>query len=101
MEEIIMLFIGIVIAIMGIINMTGNISTVHSYNRRRVREEDVPKYGKAVGLGTLIIGVAIIVGYILTLWEQVDLRSYVLLSGLVIGLAFILYAQFKYNKGIF
>jgi len=55
MDHIALLILGIFIAIIGIVNIMGNISTIHSYNRRKVREEDVPKYGRAVGTGTLII----------------------------------------------
>ena len=57
MDNIALLILGIFISVIGIVNMTGNISTIHSYNRRKVKEEDVPKYGRAVGTGTLIIGV--------------------------------------------
>mgnify|MGYP001034530108 CR=1 FL=1 len=48
MENIIMLILGVFISVMGIVNIKGNISTIHSYNRRRVKEEDIPKYGKVV-----------------------------------------------------
>lgn len=46
MENIIMLILGVFISVMGIVNIKGNISTIHSYNRRKVKEEDIPKYGK-------------------------------------------------------
>lgn len=38
--------LGVFISVMGIVNIKGNISTIHSYNRRKVKEEDIPKYGK-------------------------------------------------------
>ena len=60
MENIMLLILGVFISVMGIINIKGNISTIHSYNRRKVKEEDVPKYGKAVGTGTLIIGISLV-----------------------------------------
>lgn len=44
MDNIALLILGIFISVIGIVNMTGNISTIHSYNRRRVKEEDVPKW---------------------------------------------------------
>ena len=44
MENIIMLILGVFISVVGIVNIKGNISTIHSYNRRRVKEEDIPKY---------------------------------------------------------
>ena len=49
--------LGILIIIIGIVNMTGNISTLHSYHRHRVRPEDIKPFGRLVGLGTLLIGV--------------------------------------------
>ena len=46
-----LLILGIFLSVLGIVNIMGNISTIHAYNRRRVKEEDVPKYGRAVGAG--------------------------------------------------
>ena len=39
-----LLIIGIAFSVIGIVNIKGNISTVHSYNRRKVTEEDVPTH---------------------------------------------------------
>lgn len=100
MDYIVLPFLGVFISAIGIMNIRGNISTIHSYNRKKVREEDVPKYGKAVGTGTLIIGVALIAAFAATFWSE-KTASFIVISAAVIGLAFILYAQFKYNKGIF
>lgn len=100
MENLTLLVLGIFISVLGIVNIKGNISTIHSYNRRKVKEEDVPKYGKAVGTGTLIIGAAFVVSYIASFWSEVMI-AFICLPAVVVGLAFILYAQFKYNKGLF
>ena len=100
MDNIALLILGIFISVIGIVNMTGNISTIHSYNRRKVKEEDVPKYGRAVGIGTLIIGVSLIAAFVTTFWSETAM-SFIVIPALVIGLGFILYAQFKYNNGIF
>ena len=100
MDNIALLILGIFISVIGIVNMTGNISTIHSYNRRKVKEEDVPKYGRAVGTGTLIIGVSLIAAFVTTFWSETAM-SFIVIPALVIGLGFILYAQFKSNKGIF
>ena len=56
MKDILLLVLGVFITGIGLVNMMGNISTIHSYNRKNVKEEDVPAYGKTVGLGTVIIG---------------------------------------------
>ena len=99
MDNLMLLILGVFISIIGIVNIKGNISTVHSYNRRKVSEEDIPKYGKVVGTGTLIIG-AFIIAYFTTFWSNIII-GFILIPAVVIGLAFILYAQIKYNHGIF
>ena len=100
MENIIMLILGVFISVVGIVNIKGNISTIHSYNRRKVKEEDIPKYGKAVGTGTLIMGTSLVLGFIASLWSE-EMIADIVLIGVVVGLGFILYGQFKYNGGFF
>ena len=100
MENIIMLILGVFISVVGIVNIKGNISTIHSYNRRKVKEEDIPKYGKTVGTGTLIIGISLVLGFIVSFWSEIII-DYIILPAVIVGLGFILYGQFKYNKGIF
>ena len=100
MDHVLLLVLGIFISILGIVNIKGNISTIHSYNRRKVKEEDIPKYGKAVGTGTLVIGVSLVLAYLITFWNDTAI-DYIVLPAMVIGLAFILYGQIKYNHGIF
>lgn len=100
MEHLLLLVLGIFLSVLGIVNIKGNISTIHSYNRRKVKEEDVPKYGRTVGTGTLIIGAALALAYFITLWNE-EVIDLIILPALVVGLAFILYGQIKYNHGIF
>ena len=87
------LVLGIIIIIIGIMNMKGNISTLHSYHRKRVKEEDRLPFGRLVGFGTIIIGISLII--------YSFLGETILIIGLIIGLIIITYAMFKYNKGIF
>ena len=61
-----------------------------------------------MGLGTILIGVAIVLYSILSaVAVYTDAAVYgtvgtaVMVAGLVIGLAITLHAMFKYNKGIF
>ena len=60
-EFITTLVVGILVSVLGIINMTGNISSLHRYHRHRVSEENKKPFGRLVGLGTLIVGVALMV----------------------------------------
>ena len=100
--------LGLLVSILGIINMTGNISSLHWYHRQRVTEENRKPFGKLVGLGTLIIGVALIVfGTLYFIFEKTQSDVFVIIGavelivGIAIGLAVSFYAMMKYNKGIF
>ena len=100
--------LGIVICVLGIRNMQGDISTLHSYHRSRVSEENVKPMGKLVGLGTIIIGVSVIIYSILllvTLKTTLDVFTLVgtavLIIGIVVGLVLNVYAMKKYNGGVF
>ena len=105
---IMQIIIGIVIIILGTVNYKGNISTLHSYHRKRVAREDVLPFGRLVGIGTIIIGISIIIMGTLTLFALVlekdiytIIGTVVLIIGLVVGISITFYAMIKYNKGIF
>ena len=100
--------LGVILIVIGIVNMKGNISTLHWYHRQRVTEENRKPFGKLVGLGTLTIGVAIILFGILfwiyetTMMELLIIVGAVILGiGIIAGLGLSFYAMIKYNKGIF
>ena len=100
--------LGILVSILGIINMTGNIASIHSYHRQRVTEENRKPFGKLVGLGTLIIGLAMIVfGILFFIFEKTQFEAIViigvieLIASFVVGMIVSFYAMKKYNGGIF
>lgn len=95
------LIVGVIIIILGIVNMTGNINSLHSYHRKNVREEDKKPFGRLVGGGLSLCGLAIIAFSIFSIYEKYVLGTVVLVAGLVIGFAISFYAMIKYNKGIF
>ena len=96
-----MLGLGIVFILLGIFNMCGNIGSIHWYNRRKVTKENQKAYCLVMGLGTLIIGITLIAATIVQVLAGVEQGAFVILDGVVIGFALMLYAQFKYNKGLF
>ena len=104
-EYITMFILGVLLIPLGVMNIKGNISSIHWYNRTRITEETRPKYGKFVGIGTLIIAGGLIFSAVLNMIVKMNIA--VLIGGaitlitVIVGLAFMLYAQFKYNKGIF
>lgn len=100
--------LGIIISILGISNMKGNISSLHWYHRQRVSPDDVMPFGKRVGLGTLIIGIAIIVFglfSLITYLTEIEVYTIIgaalLIPAVIVGLGLSLYAIIKYNKGLF
>ena len=107
-ENIFPFLVGVVCIILGISNMRGNISSLHSYHRHRVSEEDRIPFGKQVGLGIIIVGIGIIVFSVLssvTLYTENDIfilvGTAVLIIGIILGLVISFRAMIKYNKGIF
>ena len=106
--NIVTFLVGVVFIVLGISNMRGNISSLHSYHRHRVSEEDRIPFGKQVGLGTIIVGIGIIVFSVLssvTLYTENDIfilvGTAVLIIGILLGLVISFRAMIKYNKGIF
>ena len=100
--------IGVVCIVLGISNMNGNISSIHSYHRQRVSEENILPFGRLVGLGTIIVGAGIIFFSIMsTISELVAtpilsiIGIAVMFIGIFVGLGVSIYAMKKYNGGIF
>ena len=100
--------IGLVAVVIGIINMTGNISTLHRYHRNRVSEADRKPFGRLVGIGTIIMGVSIIAfsGFQYA-FEKTQREAFTLIGtalmlvGIAVGLTISVIAMTKYNKGVF
>ncbi len=95
------IILGVILLVLGIANYKGNISSIHWYNKRRVSEEDVPRYGKCIGIGTIICGGTLLVTALLEMLLQNPIVEITILVGFAVGLVFLLYGQFKYNKGLF
>ena len=108
MDNLIAVGLGVVCIILGILNLKGNVSTLHSYHRHRVSEEDKPKFARLMGIGTIIDGASFVaMGALSFLSEELQNGTYmivgstVLAIGFVVGLGISFYAMIKYNKGIF
>ena len=106
-EAIIGIIIGIGCIVIGILNMKGNIKMLHSYHTNNIKEEDKIPFGRLVGIGTIIIGVSLIVyGFLNAMYaiiknDQIVITSNIILViGLIIGICICLFAIKKYNKKI-
>ena len=108
LEFITTALIGVIVCVLGGINMTGNISTLHSYHRKRVSEENKKPFGRLVGIGTIIIGLTVIAfGALMFAAEKtsadylVIVGTALMIVGLVVGSTIAFLAMKKYNGGIF
>ncbi len=100
-EYIFMVLMGICFIVLGIMNYKGNINSIHFYNRKKITETTRKPYGKLMGIGTAIIGLGLIITGILEMFVELENLYYIMLVSIVIGIIIMLYAQIKYNKGIF
>ena len=100
MESFVLIFVGILVLACGIVAFLGHIEIVHSYNRKRITEETRKPYGRAVGTGCIIVGAGIIVDGIISVFTENNPPVVTIICA-VVGVAFIFYGQFKYNKGVF
>lgn len=101
LEYLPLIVLGVIFIFLGIMNYKGNISSIHWYNRRNVSKKDVKNYGKLMGIGTIILGIGMIVTAIFQLFFDLDESNYILIFSLISGIITMIYAQFKCNKGIF
>lgn len=81
----------------------GKTDLIHDYHQTRVT--DKAAYGKAFGKGMLIVSMALLISGITGLLGTSEMMAMiavaVLLIGLIIGIAWIIAVQKKYNKGVF
>ena len=54
-ELLVPVLVGLIVIMLGIINLNGNISLLHRYHRKRVAEEDRIPFGRMVGIGTILV----------------------------------------------
>ncbi len=107
-EAIALIIVGALLIVSGVFNIKGNLKIIHSYHYKRVKEEDKLAFGKLVGIGSIIIGIALIIAGILmaikfftaVLVLEIVAES-ISVVGLVFGITLCFYAMFKYNKGLF
>ena len=100
--------VGVICILLGISNLRGNISSIHSYHRSRVSPDNVKPFGRMVGIGTIIIGGTVILfGGCMLIAELTTIAAFTLVGtaimiiGMVIGMILSFYAMKKYNNGIF
>ncbi len=101
----VILIVGVMIIIMGILNMRGNISALHKYHTKHITELNKPTFGKLTGIGHIIVGLSLIINAILSSIATIKdnptyalISNIILITGVVVGIGIIFYAIIKYNK---
>ena len=100
-EYIFTAILGIFLCIIGGVNMTGNVRALHRYHYHRVTPENMIPFGRLVGIGNIVIGIAIMLFSLLMALELETVAAVIIITGMAIGLGFAFYGMIKYNKGIF
>ena len=102
------IIVGIIICVLGIINMKGNISTLNWFHRQNVSEEDLLPFGRLMGLGKLMIGITIIASAVFSFWVGGQDAGWLYTAGSILrtigvisGIGLNFYALIKYNGSIF
>ena len=105
---IITFVLGFIFIFLGVRNLHGDISAMHSYHTKRVSPEDAPKLGKWVGTALIIIAVSMmifsvlgVVSALLQVEAIMDVGGVLLTVGLVAGSIMAIAATIHYNKGLF
>ena len=105
---IVCFLVGTLCVAIGISNVCGNISTIHSYHRNRVSEDNRRAFGKGVGIGMIVCGGGVIAFsalLLVTLYTEIEIFTLigtgVMLVALAVGLVISLLTIKKYNHGIF
>ena len=101
-ETVAFAVVGIVLIVLGILTWKKQTTAfLHSYHYKNVKEEDLPKYTKQMGIGQIIVGIAFCLAAIFRLLSLTTVSWVVLVAGLGAGLTFILKAQSNHNGSLF
>lgn len=105
---VVTLLVGALCVFLGIRHMRGDLSSLHSYHRHRVKEEDRLPFGRLVGAGTVAVGASVVLlgtgallSEVLALPVLLFVGMGVAGAGIAFGLGLSFWAMCKYNGGIF
>ena len=100
-ENITSLILAIACFVIAKAHFEGNVSSIHSYHLRRIHEKDLKDYARTMGIGMMIIGLGCFMNLLARLFHLFLLGEIGMMIGIVVGMVIMIYAQMKYNHGIF
>ncbi|MBR0143614.1 MAG: hypothetical protein IJM21_05505 [Clostridia bacterium] len=96
---------GAVILAIGIAVYRGNTKLIHDYHQTRVKEEDLPAYGREFAKGLFLLAAALFLSGLINLIGEkgpvILVSLMILAAGIVASLIWIARVQKKYNGGFF
>ena len=102
------ILLGLICAAIGVSNMLGNISSLHSYHRSRVAPEDIKPLGRCVGIGMIACALGCIAfGVLNIIADKIANDALIVIGGgvmavlIIVGCVISIGAIIKYNKGLF
>lgn len=102
MMAVVLLAAGILFLILGwLIWKKEKITLLHDYHYAKVKPEDRKAYTGAMGKGLSAMGIGMIAGGVMQLTQYEAIGWYLFGAAFAVGLAVMIYAQMKYNRGIF
>lgn len=92
--------IGLILLVMAyLLDIKHKVELMHDYHTRKIKKQDVKAYCQTSGLGFLIIGISWL-GQ--GTYDQIMSHDITIICyGTFIGFIIIIYAQYRYNGGIF
>ena len=82
------------------IGIKGNIALLHGYHYTKLEPKDKKKFTKKVGIGTLLVGIGILIMPIINLIAHSELGYYIGLALIVVGVLYIICIIVKYNGNL-
>lgn len=101
--SIIMFLTAIPMIIISVAIYRGKTDLIHDYHQTKVTDKTA--YGKAFGKAMFVVSMALLLSGMISLFGDSEriakIAVAVLFLGLIIGIAWIVVVQKKYNKGVF
>ncbi len=77
------------------------INLIHDYHYKKVKESDKKAYTAVMGKATMLIGAGTVLDGIICIFLHLQKGGTVFTPLFAVGLVMMIYAQIKYNHGIF
>lgn len=101
MHNIILALVSVMLLIIAyLIGIKHKVSLLHDYHYANVTSDKIIPYSRIMGFGIFLMAMSFIKYSIFAYWFP-PLSTWILWGGISISVCVLVYAQYRYNKGIF